>query len=82
VVAVIYEGWACVDCVMLIANGDDSGIDNPMRKHQEIASVGLDNLGHVVLACDGDCEGQFRTDSCDYCGTTLHGDRHPIAVLG
>lgn len=77
----VYEGFACVDCTMLIANDDDSGIAEPMRKRQEIAHVGLGKLGHIVMACNEDCEGEFRTDACDYCGTTLAGDRHPIAVL-
>jgi hypothetical protein len=80
-VEVIYDGHACEDCTMLIANGDDSGIADPMRKYQEIAHVGLGKLGHVVMACDDDCEGEFRSDDCDYCGTTLAGVCHPIVVL-
>jgi hypothetical protein len=80
-IEVVYEGYACTDCTMLIANGDDSGIAEPMQHYAAIASVGLDKLGHVVMACSDDCEGEFRTDSCDYCGTSLHGDRHLIAVL-
>lgn len=78
---VVYEGHACIDCVMLIANGDDSGIEEPMVKYQEIAHVGLGKLGHVVMACDEDCEGYFSSSACDNCGTTLAGDRHPIVVL-
>jgi hypothetical protein len=78
---VVYEGQACVDCVMLIANDDDSGINDPMRKYAEIAAVGLGKLGDVVMACDEDCEGEFSAAGCDYCGSTLAGDRHPIAVL-
>lgn len=80
-ISVVYEGFACTDCVQLIANDDDSGITDPMMHYQQIRHVGLSKLGHVVMACADDCEGQFRTDSCDYCGTTLAGDRHPIAVL-
>lgn len=77
----VYEGFACVDCTMIIANDDDSGVLEPMRKRQEIAHVGLGKLGDVVMACDDDCEGSFRTNGCDYCGSTLAGDMHPIAVL-
>lgn len=65
----------------MIANDEWSGIEDPMRKHQEIAHIGLDKLGLIAMACEDDCEGEFRTDACDYCGTTLAGDRHPIAVL-
>lgn len=78
---VVFEGFACVDCTMIIANGDDSGIEDVEQHHQRIAEQGLYELGQVVMACDEDCEGHFSSSRCDYCGSYLAGDRHPIAVL-
>jgi len=79
---VIFEGQACVDCTLIIANDDGSGITDPAQHRQNIAHVGLGKLGGVVMACDDDCEGYFSWSPCDYCGSTLGGERHPIAVLG
>lgn len=82
-VSVVFEGHACIDCTLVIANGDESGI--PEELYDEwiggIESGRLFELGHVVMACPDDCEGEYRTDPCDYCGSPLHGVRHPIAVL-
>lgn len=78
---VVFEGHACVDCVMAIANGDTSGIEDLEAWEKRVDSVALWKLGNVVVNCPEDCEGEFRTDDCDYCGDHLHGDRHPIAVL-
>jgi hypothetical protein len=80
-VSVVYEGFACSDCVMIIANDDWSGIASPELHDAQIAHVGLGELGHVVMAGDEGCEGEFSTARCDYCGSTLAGYRHPIAVL-
>lgn len=78
---VVYEGFACPDCVQVIANDEWSGIADPGQHLVNIDATGLAGLGHVVMACGEDCEGEFRTDACDYCGDTLAGDRHPLAVL-
>ena len=80
-VAVVFEGHACTDCACIIANADDSGIADPAAHWERIGRTALYALGNVVMACPEDCNGEFRTDACDYCGETDHGDRHPIAVL-
>ena len=81
-VEVIFEGEACVDCVVFIANADTSGVQDFETWWKGVQSIGLDRLGSVVVACEDDCEGWFGTSGCDYCGDHLHGDRHPIVVLG
>lgn len=80
---VVFEGHACVDCMMVIANGDTSGMTDGQLLSWRVGvdSTGLYKLGNVVMACPEDCEGEFSHSACDYCGSGLAGDRHPIAVL-
>ena len=85
---VVFEGHACVNCVMVIANADTSGIEDFDRWESGVYATGLlermsERYGScsVYVACPEDCEGEYRTDECDYCGSALHGERHPIVVL-
>lgn len=59
----------CVDCAMLHANGDISGIENEVREAEVIA--GLDEFPFLAV---GDFWG-FHREPCEACGTKLHGDR-------
>jgi hypothetical protein len=72
---VIYEGDCCVDCVLLIANGDASDA------HAARVEANWPD-GGLVLACPDECEGEFSSRECDCCGSRLAGERHPFAVLG
>jgi hypothetical protein len=66
---VTHDGLAiCVDCVMLIANGE--GTD------EHCALVTARWGARLVLACEDDCEGWFSWRDCDGCGSSLGGDRH------
>lgn len=80
---IVFKGHACIDCTMAIANGDFSSMTDydVARWNERVAAIALYELGTVVMACDEDCEGYFSWSSCDYCGSSLGGDRHPIAVL-
>lgn len=78
---VVFEGLACVDCAVAIANGDTSGIEDLERWEQGVLETALYELGTVVTNCPEECEGSFHTSPCSYCGSDLAGDRHPIAVL-
>ena len=64
----------CVDCAMLIANGETPE-DNP-----EFGLLPEWEGWHVVLDCPENCEGSFSWSSCEGCGSRLGGDRHPAAA--
>lgn len=64
----------CVDCAMLIANGETPP-DNP-----EFDLLDEWDGWVVVLNCPEDCEGGFSWSRCDGCGSTLGGDRHPAVA--
>ena len=85
----------CVDCVMLIANGevfDSDGNDiGPSVANAQTAiwGTGINGAMGLVLnshckECIGEeeaCEGWFSWSSCDGCGSTLGGDRQPGAHI-
>ncbi|MCV7174854.1 hypothetical protein [Mycolicibacterium sphagni] len=79
---ILSYGLVCVDCAMIIANDDDSGISDATAHRGAIARTNLSHNGRyqVVMACGDDCDGEFSTYPCDYCGDRLDGERHPIAV--
>jgi hypothetical protein len=87
-------GWACQDCVMLLANGET----NPWWTEEETAAY-LDRVTdqEVTLGFDADehdedcpnhgewigaecyCEhDEFSWRRCDVCGSTLGGYRHAV----
>jgi hypothetical protein len=55
--------------------GDD-GENNANSRHAARMDAHWQGY-HVVPACPEDCEGEFSWSSCDGCGSTLGGDRHP-----
>lgn len=63
----------CVDCTMIVANGDSSGMDETT---EAAVVVGLDRLYdqgyHVAM---GDETTDFSWTRCDVCGSTLGGTR-------
>jgi len=64
----------CVDCAMLHANNDLTGIDSPEREAEVLA--GLNDYPFVIV---GEHDG-FHWSPCDTCGSRLGGDRF-TAVL-
>lgn len=71
----------CVDCLVFTANGDLP--EDPARAAELTdAAERLHDEGYVLVpACPEDCEGSFSRSSCDGCGSTLGGDRHPGALI-
>jgi len=59
----------CIDCAMLHANADTSGIDSPEREAEVLA--GLNDYPFVIV---GEPHG-FSWSACDTCGSRLGGDR-------
>lgn len=92
-----WNGWACTDCTMLIANGETppemteaetaawlNEIDRRMDGTTTVTlgrMLGEDGCEHRQLCeehmdqCERD---EFSWAQCDYCGSTLGGERHAI----
>ena len=82
------EFMVCADCLMIIANGDDSGLDYHYGKDaaERLAKIeaGLSAVSAVsgyVSVGDSDRDDEFSTRDCDCCGTTLAGSRHHCVVI-
>lgn len=71
-----FDGHICVDCLVFVANGDTSGMDEETE-----ARV----TGPFAMLSDywvtSDDEGSFSWSSCDRCGTTLGGVRYGAWVI-
>lgn len=80
---ILSYGLACVDCTMIIANDDDSGIENAAEHRENMRKKNLSENGkyQIVNACPENCDGEFSTYPCDVCGSRFDGQRHPIAVM-
>lgn len=78
---IVAEGQACIDCALLIANDDTSGMTDgaaaELRANVAGKCVGLD----PVMACPDECEGFFSWAGCDVCGSSLGGDFHPVVFF-
>ena len=74
------DGEMCVDCLMIIANDDDSG----MSAEQAAASrEGIaDWRAEGVQLVPGDfVDPSFSSSPCEVCGTRLAGDRVPVSFM-
>lgn len=75
----------CTDCIMVIANGDYSGLDFYDDADDRAAEVdaGLDKLSEsgAVTAGDSEHDREFSSRPCDCCGTLLAGHRHHCIIL-
>jgi ribosomal protein S27E len=90
-----YDAWLCVDCGLIIANDDDSGIEDAAQHREDMRQHLASSDGFLVVsgcpegeACeDHDSEDDCRYDrhfssvQCDGCGTTLAGYRFAAAEL-
>lgn len=76
------DGYCCVDCLCLLANGDVPEHMDDVQRSEWLAEIDRRTAGYdVVPACQEDCEGHFSWSSCDVCGSTLGGDRHPVSMI-
>jgi hypothetical protein len=71
------DGWVCVDCTMMIANGDPSGIPD---EYLADVMAGLDKLSADAFITDHRIE--FGTMACDCCGSRLAGGRVGLGFVG
>lgn len=74
------DGAVCTDCLMAIANADTSGIADIDAWSAGVDATDATDGGRYDVVPVGD-ETHFGTSSCDYCGTSLHGDRHDVVFI-
>ena len=73
-----WEGLACSDCVMLIANGEVPEASSYRERaaiREHVAEVDRRIAGYHVSVGG---ERGFSWQSCDVCGSHLGGDRHQV----
>ena len=76
-----FAGSVCTDCLMAIANGDTSGIDDVATWEIDVAQRNSTDNGRYNVVPMSDGEPYFSSCMCDYCGTRLAGDRHDVVYL-
>lgn len=70
--------WVCVDCLMVLMNGDSSGI--PDEQVQTIEHA-CSQHGNLVYVGDEDTDQTFSRSPCDCCRSPLGGSRHAFLQL-
>lgn len=73
-------GSVCVDCLMAIANGDTSGIEDLGAWSAAVDATNATENGRYDVLPVGD-ETYFSSSRCDYCSGTLAGDRHDVVFI-
>jgi hypothetical protein len=76
----VYELSACVDCLMLVANGDVPD-DRPELDSEIDAYLQLKPNQHLVCSGGDSEDDEFSWSRCECCGSSLGGSRHQLAVL-
>ena len=83
----IDDCYVCSDCLVFIANGDLSGLDNDPdtadgREAEIIAGIEKEaEAGGHWVGGDSEKDHEFSRSSCDCCGTSVEGSRHQAAVI-
>lgn len=70
------ELWVCIDCLMIIANDDASGMDDATEARIRSAIARIN--GYIVC---GDETDEFSHNRCDVCNG-LPGALYRCAILG
>jgi hypothetical protein len=78
------EIWACVDCLMIVANDDASGMDDETEAKCRAGVSKFDGYLVCNFGSDEDSEEgirEFSSCGCDVCGSPLAGTFHRLALL-
>jgi hypothetical protein len=73
-------GSVCIDCLLVIANGDTSGIEDLAAWESAVLQANSTEDGRYTIVPVAD-ETHFSTSMCDNCRTTLAGDRHDVVFI-
>jgi hypothetical protein len=76
-----HQGFVCTDCLMVIANGDTSGIDDVTAWESRVLEKNATEDGRYQVVPGTDTCGHFSRMGCDYCGSRLAGDVHLVTFL-
>lgn len=71
-------GTACVDCAMILANDDDSGMTTEQAERSR-AGIAAERAEGYQIVVDGDPF--FSKAPCLICRETLNGDRYETVYL-
>lgn len=74
------DGSVCIDCLMVIANGDTSGIDDVDAWEKAVEGLNATEDGRYNIVPVGE-ETFFGKGRCDFCGSRLAGDRHDVKFI-
>lgn len=74
-------GSACIDCTMVIANDDYTGMSEDRAIVIREALVRLNREGYSVNVDTYDAEPSFSHSECDICMSRLAGDRVPVTFI-
>ena len=77
--------WVCVDCIMLLANGEEP-VEATDRIPLSLFSVSADIVPGMSCehgsGCDWECDTRdFSWSACDGCGSALGGSRHAVTAF-
>lgn len=75
--------WVCVDCMMLIANGDTPGDWSEEKTEKWLEQINShygEDQRHVCCG-DSDLDEEFCVLPCEFCGDALAGARHHCVEL-
>ena len=73
-------GEVCVDCLMIIANDDDSGMSAEQAEASRAGIADWRAEGYTVVANDFE-DPSFGSFPCEVCGSRDGGDRFPVTFM-
>jgi len=74
--------WACVDCLMLLVNGEPNPEWSPLDEAEHVTRI-EERFPTEILVHVGDesSDVDFSWSQCDTCGSTLGGSRYRFAAI-
>jgi hypothetical protein len=76
-----FDGFVCTDCLMVIANGDTSGIEDVTAWERDVLETNATEDGSYIVVPAYDDDPRFSTMGCDYCGSKLAGDANLVTFV-
>jgi len=74
-----YELMSCIDCLMVVANGEYP--EDPTNNIGDRIMANLGDDRHHLCCGDSDLDQEFSWSACQCCRSPLGGSRHQLIVL-